>query len=208
MHYSPGELDGFNITNLIINGRRYLALFNTISPKWHLCFALINVFTVHKWWPQKVPINMLECTGSTNNLNTWKDINGLMNPVGNILLYKFWSRVLVFHHSHSTWASWRHHQHHDCSFNSQRFPRYWPFVRGIYRSPMDSPKKASDVELWCLLWSAPEQTIEQTIETPVNEDVIALIMTIITSLLCTPVGCRIHQTWSVRIFGLHVLAEK
>ena len=25
--------------------------------------------------------------------------------------------------------------------------------------------KASDAELWCLLWSAPEQTVEQTIET-------------------------------------------
>ena len=27
--------------------------------------------------------------------------------------------------------------------------------------------KASDVELWCFLWSAPEQTVKQTIETPV-----------------------------------------
>ena len=30
--------------------------------------------------------------------------------------------------------------------------------------------KASDVELWCFLWSAPEQTVEQTIETPVILD--------------------------------------
>ena len=27
--------------------------------------------------------------------------------------------------------------------------------------------KASDAELWCFLWCAPEQTVEQTIETPV-----------------------------------------
>ena len=27
--------------------------------------------------------------------------------------------------------------------------------------------KASDAELWCFLWSAPEQTVEQTIQTPV-----------------------------------------
>ena len=27
--------------------------------------------------------------------------------------------------------------------------------------------KSSDQELWCFLWSAPEQTVEQTIETPV-----------------------------------------
>ena len=37
--------------------------------------------------------------------------------------------------------------------------------------------KASDAELWCFLWSAPEQTIEQTIETPVIWDAIVLIMT-------------------------------
>ena len=37
--------------------------------------------------------------------------------------------------------------------------------------------KASDVELWCLLWSAPEQTVEQTIEMPLINDAIAHIMT-------------------------------
>ena len=30
--------------------------------------------------------------------------------------------------------------------------------------------KVSDAELWCFLWSAPEQTVEQTIETPVIWD--------------------------------------
>ena len=37
--------------------------------------------------------------------------------------------------------------------------------------------KASDAELWCFLWSAPEQTFEQIIETLVIWDAIALIMT-------------------------------
>ena len=36
--------------------------------------------------------------------------------------------------------------------------------------------KASDAELWCFLWSVPEQTVEQTIETPVIWDAILLIM--------------------------------
>ena len=36
---------------------------------------------------------------------------------------------------------------------------------------------ASDAELWCFLWSPPEQTVEQTIETPVILDAIALITT-------------------------------
>ena len=37
-------------------------------------------------------------------------------------------------------------------------------------------KKASDAELWCFLWSAPEQTLKQTIETPEIWNAIALIM--------------------------------
>ena len=49
--------------------------------------------------------------------------------------------------------------------------------------------KASDAELWCFLWSSPEQTAVQTIETPVIWDAIALI---ITSLLC--VGWRTMST--------------
>ena len=35
-------------------------------------------------------------------------------------------------------------------------PRYWPFVREIHRSRWITHIKASDAELWCILWSAPE----------------------------------------------------
>ena len=38
--------------------------------------------------------------------------------------------------------------------------------------------KASDAELRCFYWSAPEQTVEQTIETLVIWDAIALIVTL------------------------------
>ena len=38
---------------------------------------------------------------------------------------------------------------HDDVIKWKHFPRYWPFVRGIHHT------KASDAELWCLLWSAP-----------------------------------------------------
>ena len=37
--------------------------------------------------------------------------------------------------------------------------------------------KASDAELWCFLWAAPEHTFGQTIETSVIWDAVALIMT-------------------------------
>ena len=52
---------------------------------------------------------------------------------------------------------------HDDVIRWKDFPRYWPFVRGIHRwIPLTN---AIDAELWCFLWSAPEQTVEQTIET-------------------------------------------
>ena len=34
---------------------------------------------------------------------------------------------------------------HDDVIKWKRFPRYWPFVRGIHRSPMNSPHKGQ----WC-----------------------------------------------------------
>ena len=50
--------------------------------------------------------------------------------------------------------------------------------------------KANDMELWCFLWSATEQTFKQTIKTPVIRDAIALIM---TSLQCTfPAWLKFH----------------
>ena len=59
---------------------------------------------------------------------------------------------------------------HDDVIKWKHFPRYWPFVKGIHRwgHRCISLIKASDADLWCFLWPAPEQTAEQTIETPVN----------------------------------------
>ena len=51
---------------------------------------------------------------------------------------------------------------HDNVTKWKHFPRYGPFVWGIRRSPVNlsPPTKASDTELSCFLWSAPEQTVE------------------------------------------------
>ena len=59
------------------------------------------------------------------------------------------------------------------------FPRNWPFVLEIHRSPVNFPHKGQrrDAELWCFLWSVLEQTVEQTIETLVIWDAIVLITT-------------------------------
>ena len=50
---------------------------------------------------------------------------------------------------------------HDDVIKRNHFPRCWPFVRGIHRSPVNSRTKACDAELWCFLWSAPEKRLSK-----------------------------------------------
>ena len=45
---------------------------------------------------------------------------------------------------------------HDDVIKWKYFPRYWPFVRGIYRSPVNSPHKGQWRGALMFLWSAPE----------------------------------------------------
>ena len=45
---------------------------------------------------------------------------------------------------------------HDDVIKWRHFPRYWPFVRGIHRSPVNSPHKGQWRGVWCFLWSASE----------------------------------------------------
>ena len=46
---------------------------------------------------------------------------------------------------------------HDDVIKWKHFSWIGPFVKGIHRSPVDSPHKASSAELWCFLWPAPEK---------------------------------------------------
>ena len=64
-------------------------------------------------------------------------------------------------------------RNHDDVIKWKHFPRYWPFVRGISRTAVDSLHK--DQWRGALMFSlictaAPKQTVEQTIETPVIWD--------------------------------------
>ena len=47
---------------------------------------------------------------------------------------------------------WKKIRQHDNVIKSKKkSPRYWPFVRGIHRWPVNSPHKAGDAEIWCFL---------------------------------------------------------
>ena len=50
--------------------------------------------------------------------------------------------------------------HHDDVIKWKHFPRYLPLVRRITGPRWIPLTKASEAELWCLRWSAPEQTAE------------------------------------------------
>ena len=62
---------------------------------------------------------------------------------------------------------------HDCVIKWKHFPRYWPFVRGIYRSAVNSPHKGQWRTALIFSLICPWITVEQTIlrlvlETPLG----------------------------------------
>ena len=83
------------------------------------------------------------------------------------------SAVIIWPHSDTLIITWLH----DDVIKWKHFPRNWPFVQGIHRSPVNSPRKGQWRRAWCFLWSTPEQTLEETLETPVVWEAIMLIMT-------------------------------
>ena len=70
---------------------------------------------------------------------------------------------------------------HDDIIKWKHVLRYWPFVREPIGHRWITHTKTSDAELWCFLWSVPEQMVEQIVGTLVIWDAIVLIM---TSLWC------------------------
>ena len=74
-------------------------------------------------------------------ISTQIDCNHVM--VTDNTLIRFASLLYLVRTVHDDVIKWKH------------FPHYWPFLRGIHRSPVNSLTKASDAELWCFLWSAP-----------------------------------------------------
>ena len=56
--------------------------------------------------------------------------------------------------------SWWRHQMETCSASLAFVWGIHRWLRGIHRSPVNSPHTDSDAKLWCFLWSTPEQTVE------------------------------------------------
>ena len=55
---------------------------------------------------------------------------------------------------------------HDDVIKWKHFPRYWPSVMGIYRSPVDSPHNGQWRGALMSFLCAAEQTTQQTVQWP------------------------------------------
>ena len=88
---------------------------------------------------------------TTHGLDYVRFISYLLQTAGD----ECWNINMVFIRQEISYASPRGFFHDDV-IKGKHFPRYWPFVReftGHWWIPLT---KASDAELWCFLWSAPE----------------------------------------------------
>ena len=75
--------------------------------------------------------------GSHNRYNSFKSLCGIWisGVIG-------WNLSLpIFKWDEGTWINGRDSVLHDDIIKWEHFPRYWPFVRGIRRSPVNSPHK-------------------------------------------------------------------
>ena len=73
----------------------------------------------------------------TENNKHWRAIQYVLNIVSSNNFY------VTFHANHDDVIKWKY------------FPRYWPFVRGIHRSPVNSPHKGqsvSSISAWINEW--------------------------------------------------------
>ena len=94
--------------------------------------------------------------------------------IGNLYLYNQPPIILCLRNGNIsmlaqgiTWNMKQNPLVHDDIIKWKHFPRYWPFVRGNHRSPVNSPTKASYVRLWCFLWCGlSKQSRRRWFETP------------------------------------------
>ena len=100
-----------------------------------------------------------------NNIRDADDLGRYRDHYNVIVMCRYIIELSGFTCCHDDVPKWKH------------FPRYWPFERIIHRSPMSSPHKGRDVELWYFLWSALEYMVELTIVRLVIWDAISPIMT-------------------------------
>ena len=121
-------------------------LFLLIFTPWQIFLTCVAANS-HTWPASRILLTRFHYVINTSNIVLWFDCKGITiysNMIYNVLV----SYPFIF-----PW--WRHDMkrlpprmkahtkpnNHDDVIKWKQFPRYWPFVRGIHRSPVNSPHK-------------------------------------------------------------------
>ena len=141
-------------------------------------------FSCWRWL--KTPSHSCDVIGKffLNKVTYFQHDLGFLSPKWTCLFPQYWvgrsqwpqdknRRNVDFGGCHGISVSWRRkyipnnikmiapfYKHHDDVIKGKHFPRYWPFVRGIHRSPVNSPHKGqwhgalmfSSICVWINSW--------------------------------------------------------
>ena len=127
----------------ILHNIIYVTIVSIKMITWHG-----NVFQVTGPWWGEPPITVVFPSQRASNAEFWCFLwctNGLTNS-------GVASDSRYYHNAYMTWLWWNQHgcgndhddarRRHDDVIKWKHFPHYWSsFVRGIHRSPVDSPHK-------------------------------------------------------------------
>ena len=130
------EISRFNCTESWIEVIRHVSNAPVPSHFLNQCWNIGN-WTLRN----KLPWNLNRNSHLSIQENVFENVVGKLAAILSRSQYARYLYVESFLSSHTmlvdifhTWKSWWRHQ-------MELFPRYWPFVRGIHRSPVNSPHK-------------------------------------------------------------------
>ena len=153
--------------------------------------SFIHIMVISRIWEPRVRFNIKTVFPGIGNpsLKIWRSWDRLIFTIGFLISVErhLCTETAPRSVAKSSWFTeverssvWLHYCHYRC----RRLPpwrRHFRVTGPLWGESTHHRwiplTKASDAELWCFLWSAPEQTVEQIIETPVIWDAITLIMT-------------------------------
>ena len=101
------------------------AIITSPISQWYLMFLI--GFRHHRWFRHYLTSPKMKCEFGTVKISSWWNI-WIQKP-SHLLDLNHWYRICQNTEPHDDVIEWKH------------FPRYWPFVRGIHRSPVNSPHK-------------------------------------------------------------------
>ena len=118
--------------------------------------ALGNVYVIFPRVESRTPVTSNPACNKLNfSVNVGVTIT-MMYMCVTIYSYIIFHNLLIINVWWSLYGSVGHHRPHDDVINWKHIPRYWPFVRDFTGDRWIPRTKASDAELWCFLWSAPD----------------------------------------------------